>query len=107
MWLAFGALIAAESSPDQVPTSTIVAAGLALVSAITAAWLGARGTLRTADTQREANFDRRVDDRLSRLEARLEEMTADRDRYREQYAQLRLDVIAAGVDPDKLGKGAP
>lgn len=106
MWLTFGGLITAQASQNQIPTSTIVVGVLALVSAVSTAWLGARGALRTADTQRETTFDKRVDDRLVRAETRLEEMTADRDRYREQYAQLRLDVIEAGLDPDKLGRGA-
>lgn len=105
MWLTFG-LIAAEASRNEIPTSTIVAGVLALISAVSAAWLGARGTLRTADNQRETAFDQRVDERLAKAEARLEEMTADRDRYREQYAQLRLDVREAGLDPDRLGRGA-
>jgi hypothetical protein len=106
VWLAVGALIAADAAADQIPTSTIVAGVIALASAALAAWLGARGTLRTADTQREVAFDKRVDDALAAGVERLEVMTADRDRYRELYAQMRLDVREAGLDPDKLGKGA-
>jgi hypothetical protein len=99
-------LTEAAGAAPELPTSTILAGVIALVSAALAAWLGARGTLRTADVQREAAFDKRVDERLSRLEARLEEMTADRDKYRELYAQLRLDVIEHGLDPDRLSQGS-
>lgn len=96
---------AVEAASD-VPTSTIVAGVLAIASAGIAAWLSSRGMLRTATVQREANYDKRVDERNAHLEKRNEELYAELHRYRELYAQLRLDVRAHGLDPDKLGKGA-
>lgn len=125
MWLPFGMFSAAERGPGQIPlvsivasviaadggsgqipVETIVAGAIALTSAVTVAWVGFRGTLRTSDTSRSVAFDQRVDNRNAYLEKRLEEMTADRDRYRELYAQMRLDVMELGIDPDELGKGA-
>ncbi|MER5608325.1 hypothetical protein AB0F93_00015 [Micromonospora tulbaghiae] len=104
--------LAAEAAAGDVPTSTIVAGGLALASAALAAWLGSRGTLRTAEVQREQNFDKRIDSRneyLERrnaeLETKVEEITADRNKYREMYVQLRIDVRARGLDPDNLTEG--
>lgn len=107
MWLAAGIVMAADAPPAEFPIATIIAAGIALVSAVAAAWLGARGTLRTADTQREAAFDKRVDERLVKAETRLEEVLAERDRYRECYVELRLAVIGRGLDPDKLVEEEP
>lgn len=104
MWLA-GISAGAAAAADQVPTSTYIAGLVALVSAALAAWLGARGTLRTADVQRETAFDRRQDDRNVYLENRNQELDAELTRYREMYVQLRLDVLAAGMNPDELGKG--
>lgn len=97
----------------------ILPAALALLATLGAAFLALRGTFRTADTTREVEFDKQVDadraalraeiaslkDENARLRVELETKTADRDRYRELHAQLRLDVFAAGLDPDRLGKG--
>lgn len=104
MWLADWI---AAGAGEQIPTSTIVAAVIALVSSAIAAWLGSRGVLRSADAQREADFDRRIDERLTAAETRLDAMTAERDRYREMYHLLRLAVIGKGLDPDDLQPEKP
>ncbi|MGI5247759.1 hypothetical protein [Dactylosporangium sp. CA-139066] len=90
----------------------ILPAALALVGVVGAAWLALRGTFKTASVNHETEFDKLVHARIQALEkqaaekdARIEVLTADRDRYRELHAQLRLDVIAAGLNPDQLGKG--
>lgn len=98
MWLA-----ANTPSPVWQVATTIGGALLALVSAVLVAWFSLRGTTRTTDAARESAFEARVDARLSQAEARLEEMTVERDRYRELYAQLRVGVRNAGLDPDELG----
>lgn len=103
MWLA--GFAAGAAAVDQVPTSTYIAGTIALVSAALAAWLGARGTLRTADVQREQNFDKRIDERNAYLENRNQELEAELTRYREMYVQLRLEVMSAGLNPDEFGKG--
>ncbi|GAA2347017.1 hypothetical protein [Dactylosporangium salmoneum] len=90
----------------------VLPAAIALLATVGAAWLALRGTFRTAQTTHETEFDKLVHARIQALEkqvdekdARIEVLTADRDRYRELHAQLRLDVIAAGLNPDQLGKG--
>jgi hypothetical protein len=90
----------------------VLPAAIALLATVGAAWLALRGTFRTAQTAHETEFDKLVHARITALEkqvdekdARIEVLTADRDRYRELHAQLRLDVIAAGLNPDQLGKG--
>ncbi|GAA2378051.1 MULTISPECIES: hypothetical protein [Actinomycetes] len=90
----------------------ILPALLALVGVVAAAWIALRGTFRTASVNHETEFDKLVHARIQTLEkqvaekdARIEVLTADRDRYRELHAQLRLDVLAAGLNPDRLGKG--
>jgi hypothetical protein len=104
VWLAD---TVAAAAGDQVPTSTIVAGVVALASAALAAWLGARGTLRTADTAREVEFDKRVDGALVREQQQNESLRADRDKYRELYVELRIAVIGEGLDPDEIvSKGA-
>lgn len=96
-------------------TTPIVVGGLALLSAVLVAVIGARGTFRTADTARESNFDKRLDDRMARVESeneqlkqRCEKVTAERDDYRERYVELRIAVINARLDPDEIViKGVP
>lgn len=114
-------LAAAAATGGEVPTITYVAGALALISAVTVATLGLAGTLRTSSVQRAASLDKRVDDRLEKeearnlaLQARIDVLVADRDRFRdgrdrinEQYVELRVAVIRAGLDPDELiGEGA-
>ncbi|MBM0228062.1 hypothetical protein [Micromonospora sp. ATA51] len=77
MWL--GAQIVRAAGGD-VSGLTVAVGALAVLATLVTALLGFRGTLRTSDVQREANFDQRVD------------------------ARLRLDVFAAGLDPDELGR---
>ncbi|UWP85864.1 hypothetical protein [Dactylosporangium fulvum] len=97
----------AEAAP--VWQQYIAPAVIALLASVVAAFFAMRGTFRTAGVAREVEFDRQVDaDRAAlraerdKLRADLEVMTADRDRYREMHAQLRLDVRAAGLNPDRL-----
>ncbi|WLS48965.1 hypothetical protein Q3V37_17915 [Micromonospora profundi] len=52
--------------------------------------------------QREANFDRRVDERLQYLEQRVQFLEQELTRYQDMYARLRLGVFAASLDPDQL-----
>jgi hypothetical protein len=96
-----------------IPAWQVVVPGvIALVATVAAAWLALRGTFRQAQTNHEVEFDKLVHARIAALEkqvaekdTRIEVVTGDRDRYREMYAQLRLDVLAAGLNPDRLGKG--
>ncbi|MEU8023744.1 hypothetical protein AB0B88_16165 [Micromonospora haikouensis] len=81
---------------------------MALASAVTVAVIGVRGTFKTADSAREVAFDQRVDNALTRAQQQLEEMTTDRNKYRELYVELRLAVIGCGLDPDDIvTKGDP
>ncbi len=107
MWLA-----AEAAAPGW--QQYILPAALALLATVGAAWLALRGTFKTASVTHEAEFDKLVHARVQALEkqvaekdTRIEVLTADRDRYRELHAQLRLDVIAAGLNPDQLGRGLP
>lgn len=111
MWLLTGFFAEAAGSGWQ---QYLVPGALALLATVGAAWLALRGTFKTAAVTHEAEFDKLVHARVAKLEdqlvdaeRRLETMTADRDRYRELHAQLRLDVIAAGLHPDRLGRGGP
>lgn len=111
MWPVLAVTTAAGG---DVPAITYVAGALALISAVSVAVLGLAGTLRTSSVQRAQNLDKRVDDQLAKaearnvtLEARCDVLTADRDRQRELYVELRLAVLLAGHDPDELiGEGA-
>lgn len=110
MWL-LTAFLAADAAPSGWQ-QYILPAVIGLAASVGAAWLALRGTFRTASVTHEAEFDKLVHARIQALEkqvaekdARIEVLTADRDRYRELHAQLRLDVIAEGLNPDRLGKG--
>ena len=117
MWPVLAVTTAAGG---DVPAITYVAGALALIASVTAAVVGLAGTMRTTSAQRAANLDKRVDDRLEKeearnlaLQARIDVLVADRDRfkedrdrYRELYVELRLDALRAGLDPDELtGEG--
>lgn len=109
MWPAT-VLYAEASTPGW--QQYILPAAIALLATVGAAWLALRGTFKTASVTHEAEFDKLVHARVQALEkqlgekdARIEVLTGDRDRYRELHAQLRLDVIAAGLNPDQLGRG--
>lgn len=85
--------------------AAVLAAALALVGST---W----GTFRTTSVNRETEFNKRVDAEVDQLReerdrarAELGLMTVDRDKYRELWSQLRLDVRAAGLNPDSIGKG--
>lgn len=106
--------VAATAAAGDLPGSTIIAGALALLSAAIAAYISSRGTLRTADVQREQNFGKRQDERNAYLEKRnqelelkVEEVTADRNRYRELFVQLRLDILERGWNPDNLDEEGP
>ncbi|MFR9780137.1 hypothetical protein ACL02O_29285 [Micromonospora sp. MS34] len=83
MWLA--AQIVRASGGD-VSGLTVAVGALAVLATVVTALLGFRGTLRTADVQREANFDKRVDERLTRLEERNQFLESELARYRDMYA---------------------
>lgn len=111
MWLLTG-LFAAEAASASGLQQYILPAAIALLATVGAAFLALRGTFKTAAVNHETEFDKLVHARVAKLEdqlvdaeRRLETMTADRDRYRELHAQLRLDVFAAGLNPDQLTKG--
>jgi cell division protein FtsB len=100
---------ATEPSATWALTSAIVAGLLTLTSGLLTAWFAFRGTTRTTDAQREAAFDAAVDADRAALRAERDELarqlrsaTTERDDYRERWARLRLDVIATGLDPDRL-----
>jgi hypothetical protein len=114
VWLLTGFLAAEAAAAAPSWQQYILPAALALFATVGAAWLALRGTFKTAAVTHEAEFDKlvharivKLEDQLVDAERRLETMTADRDRYREMHAQLRLDVIAAGQHPDRLGRGGP
>ncbi|WDZ84003.1 hypothetical protein [Micromonospora cathayae] len=100
MWL--GVQIVRAAGGD-VSGLTVAVAALAVVATVATALLGFRGTLRTVEVQREAAYGKRVDERLARLEERNLFLESELARYREMYTQLRLDVIAHGLDPDAMG----
>jgi hypothetical protein len=109
VWLLTGLADAAAAPAWQ---QYVLPGAIALLATVGAAWIALRGTFKTAAVNHETEFDKLVHARVAKLEdqlvdaeRRLETMTADRDRYRELHAQLRLDVIAAGLHPDRLGKG--
>lgn len=87
--------------------SGVIIAVLALAGTVATVVATFRSSSRSTDAERERAFDQRVDAELTRLRDALETMTAERDRYREQFANLRIDVIEAGLDPDHLDKGVP
>lgn len=115
MWPAALLLIDAAAPAWQ---QYILPAVIALLGVVGAAWLALRGTFKTANTNREVEFDRQVDadraalraeiaslkDENARLRVDLETKTADRDRYRELFVRLRISVIASGLNPDELMK---
>ena len=80
----------------------IAAAFLASAAAVFTGISTFRSSARATDIQREQAFDARLDAEMARLRERFDAVAAERDRYREQYARLRIDVIEAGLDPDKL-----
>lgn len=104
MWLS-GQVIRAAAG--DVSGLTVAVGALAVLATIVTALLGLRGTLRTSDVQREVDFDKRVDARLAFLEQRVQHLESELHRYQEMYARLRLDVYAAGLDPDTLSRGDP
>jgi hypothetical protein len=80
---------------------------LTLLGAVAVALLALRGTFKTAQANHETEFDKLVHARIAALEAQvtrletlLETRTADRDRYRELNAQLRVAFRVHGLDPD-------
>lgn len=110
VWLLTGLADAAAAPAWQ---QYVLPGAIALLATVGAAWIALKGTFRQASTTREVEFDKQVDaDRAAlraerdKLRADLEIAVADRDRYREMHAQLRLDVFAAGLNPDRLGKGS-
>lgn len=114
MWLAVMSILAAPASAASWQDwSPIIVAALALLSAVGAAFLAMRGTFRTSDAQREAAFEAAVDkdratlrDERDRIRAALDAAIAERDSYRERYAQLRIAVREKGFDPDNLSGGS-
>lgn len=78
------------------------------------------GTFRTsgraAQVQRDAQLDERADKQYRDSQAEVARITAlchqreqerddarrERDDYRERWVALRLDVLAAGIDPDNV-----
>lgn len=111
MWLA-GQIV--RASGGDVSGISVAMGALAVLATLVTSLLTLRGTTRNQDVQREAEFDKRVDARLMRLEElrqaaeeRNVELLAELHRYQEMYARLRLDVYAAGHDPDQLGRRPP
>jgi hypothetical protein len=114
--LAPAVLAAEAATPNWL---TIAVAVIGAVSAVGAALVAMKGTFRSADNTREIEFDKAVDaDRAglraevaalktenAALRADAEIKAADRDRYRELYAALRVAVRDLGKDPDKLVGG--
>lgn len=107
MWLLAPILAADGAIPSW---QVVLVAAIPALAAIGAAAAAMKGTFRQSDTTREVEFDKAVDaDRKSLREERdhlrtaLEVAVADRDRYREMHAQLRVAVREHGLDPDKLG----
>ncbi|MFU8849454.1 hypothetical protein ACNAW0_00445 [Micromonospora sp. SL1-18] len=99
MWLAAQIVRAAGG---DVSGLTVAVGALAVLATLVTAVLGLLGTRRTADVQREANFDKRVDERLAYLDQRVQFLEGELTRYQDMYSRLRLDVFAAGLDPDTL-----
>ncbi len=68
-----------------------------------------RSSGRASQTQRDMQLDERADKQAARLEdensqlrARVEDVTGQRDDYRERWVRLRIGVINAGLNPDDL-----
>ncbi|WP_319461221.1 hypothetical protein [Micromonospora sp. RTP1Z1] len=104
MWLA-GQIVRAAGGDVSGISATLGV--LAVLATLVTALLALLGTRRTADVQREANFDKRVDERLQYLEQRVQFLEQELTRYQDMYARLRLGVFAAGLDPDQLDWRSP
>lgn len=104
MWLAGQITMA---SVGDVSGISVTMGVLAVLATVVTALLALLGTRRTADVQREANFDKRVDERLQYLEQRVQFLEQELTRYRGMYARLRLGVFAAGLRPDQLDWRSP
>lgn len=93
--------------------TAVISGILTLAGVVAAAIFAMRATFRTAEAQRESDLDTAIDadrrqlrEERDHLRAALEIALADRDRYRELHARMRLDIIGQGWDPDNLdGKG--
>lgn len=106
MWPVFVQVAVAEASAWQ---QYVLPAALAVFASLGAALLAMRGTFKTASINHETEFDKLVHARIAALEqvvadreARINALVEDRDRYREQYARLRVATLNAGLDPDQL-----
>ncbi|HLL69030.1 MAG TPA: hypothetical protein VK453_25445 [Micromonosporaceae bacterium] len=107
MWVTVLAL--AEATSGDSILQYVLPAALALAATVIVGGLALSGTFRTAATNHETEFDKLVHARLNALDSKvaelthlLEAMTGERDRYRETNARLRLEVLAAGLDPDNM-----
>ncbi|MEU5908956.1 N-acetylmuramoyl-L-alanine amidase [Micromonospora sp. NPDC047527] len=87
---------------EDVSGISVTMGVLAVLATLVTALLALLGTRRTTDVQREANFDKRVDERLQYLEQRVQFLEQELTRYQDMYARLRLGVFAASLDPDQL-----
>lgn len=124
MWRLIFTALAAEPAANSGASAQfwgplLGAAGMIAVGLITQ-FGTLRSSSRTAQHQRDQQLDERADRQfdkaqgeIDRLQGRLaaaekecDEMRAQRDDYRERYSKLRVDVYAAGMDPDNLRRPA-
>ncbi len=122
MWLITGIL--AADTANGGTWATILAPALGAVAMIAVGVITQFGTLRTssrtAAAQRDAALDERADRQYDRAQVEIKELRercavaererdgyrVERDDYRERWTRLRLDILAAGIDPDNLTRNA-
>ena len=116
-WLLLAAEAAAEESWLQKAIVPVLGAlGMIIVGLITQL-----GTFRTSQKNAQAQRDHQLDERADRQylamnaevqrllalvqarEQEREQARTERDEYRERWAKLRLNVFAAGFDPETIG----
>lgn len=103
---------AGASTWSQLWPPIIAAAGMIAVGVVTQ-FGTLRTSSRTAQAQRDAQLDERADRQYERAQNEIKELRErcvvaerERDDYRERWTRLRLDVMAAGLDPDNLTRSA-
>lgn len=122
MWPLTGLLSAdAATGGTWATILTPVAGAIAMIAVGVITQFGTlRTSSRSAAAQRDAQLDERADRQYDRAQTEIKElrercavaererdgMRVERDDYRERWTRLRLDVIAAGLDPDNLTHNA-
>lgn len=122
MW-ALTAIITADAANGSTWAAilTPVAGAIAMIAVGVITQFGTlRTSTRGAQVQRDAQLDERADrqyeqakadvkelrERCAAAEKERDDMRVERDDYRERWTRTRLDILAAGLDPDNLTRKA-